>query len=127
MNADEAILNKLSKQIIGCAFVVANTLGQGFAEKVYENSLVIELRSRGLGVEQQSDIVVKYGDAVVGEYAADIIVEHSIIIEPKATKALDPAHMDQCLNYLKATGLRMCLLINFGGPRVEVKRVVLNL
>jgi GxxExxY protein len=127
MNANEERLNKLSKQIIGCAFAVANALGQGFLEKVYENSLALELRSRGIGVDQQHDVIVKYRATEVGHYTVDIIVENAIIIELKAAKSIDPAHTAQCLNYLKATGLRMCLLINFGGPRVEVKRIVLNL
>ena len=127
MYADEAELHQLSERIIGCAFIVANTLGPGFAEKVYENALTLEIRSNDITVAQQRRIVVLYRGSVIGEYAADILVEEAIIVEVKAGKAIDPGHLAQCRNYLKATGLRLCLLINFGGPRVEVRRVVLNL
>ena len=127
MYADEGSLNELSEQIIGCAFAVANTLGPGFLEKVYGNALAFELRSQNLAVQQQRAIIVKYREVIVGEYSADLIVENAIIIELKATKAIDPAHAAQCRNYLKATGLRLCLLINFGAPRVEVRRIVQNL
>jgi GxxExxY protein len=120
-------LNRLSRLIIGCAFAVANGLGQGSLEKVYENALAFELRDRGLSADQQKAIVVKYRDAVVGDYTADLIVENCVIVELKATKAIDPAHAAQCRNYLKATGIRLCLPINFGGPRVEVRRIVQNL
>jgi len=126
MHADEGGLNRVSERIIGCAFVVADALGQGFPEKVYENALAVEIRSFGLAVEQRFGIVVKYRDTVVGQYFADTLVENSIIVELKATKSLDPFQSAQCRNYLKATGLRLCLLINFGGPRVEVKRIVMN-
>ncbi len=127
MYADEAVLNQLSERIIGCAFTVANTLGSGFLEKVYENALTLELRNRGVAAEQQRGVVVLYNGEPIGQYSADILVEEAIIIEVKATRAVEPGHLAQCRNYLKATGLRLCLLINFGGPRVEVRRVVLNL
>jgi GxxExxY protein len=127
MYADEAELNRLSERIIGCAFAVANTLGVGFAEKVYENALTLELRQDAMRAEQQRGIIVLYNGLIVGQYAADILVEEAVIIEVKATRTTDPGHLAQCRNYLKATGLRLCLLINFGGPRVEVRRVVLSL
>ena len=127
MYADEADLNRLSEQIIGCAFTVANTLGVGFAEKVYENALTLELRDHDIRAEQQRGIIVLYNGRIIGQYAADILVEEAVIIEVKATKTIDPGQLAQCRNYLKATGPRLCLLINFGGPRVEVRRVVLNL
>jgi GxxExxY protein len=127
MYANETELNRLSEQIIGCAFTVANTLGSGFVEKVYENAMTLEMRARGISAEQQRGIVVLYNGSIIGQYAADILVEESIIIEVKATKATDPGQLAQCRNYLKATGLRLCLLINFGGPRVQVRRIVLNL
>jgi GxxExxY protein len=127
MYADKDGQNQVSERIIGCAFVVANALGQGFLEKVYENALAMELRSAGLTVEQQHSIVVTYKGAVVGQYFADLLVDDSVVVELKASKSLDPFHLAQCRNYLKATGLRLCLLINFGSPRVEVKRIVVNL
>ena len=103
---------------------VANTLGSGFLEKVYENALAYELRKAGYDVLQQWSIQVRYGEVVVGEYIADILVERSVLLELKAMKGLDDIHTAQCLNYLKATGLQVCLLINFGGRRVQVKRIV---
>lgn len=116
---------ELTEKIIGCAYKVSNTLGCGFLEKVYENSLVHELRKAGFSVEQQKRINVLYDEIIVGYYEADIIVDGCIIIEVKALRAIEEAHKAQCLNYLKATGIRLGLLINFGGPKVEVKRVAL--
>ena len=129
MNADERRLkiNDVTDKIIGCAYQVGNTLGCGFLEKVYENALAIELRKAGLEVAQQHDIQVHYGKDIVGEYAADLLVNREIIVELKTMKALDDVHTAQCLNYLKATGLSVCLLINFGRPKVEVKRIVNDL
>jgi GxxExxY protein len=123
MHADEAGVNRLSERVIGCAFQVINTLGAGFLEKIYENALAHELRKAGLSVKQQHGITVEYDGIVVGEYAVDLLVEGTIIIELKAIKALDGAHTAQCLNYLKATGLRLCLLLNFGKSRLEIQRV----
>jgi GxxExxY protein len=122
MNADEARVNRLSEQVIGCAFQVTNTLGIGFLEKVYENALVHELRKSGLAVRQQHGIVVYYDGVVVGEYAVDLLVEGTIMVELKAVKALDNVHAAQCINYLRATGLRLCLVLNFGKPRLEIQR-----
>ncbi len=115
-------LNRLSERIIGCAFQVSNTLGCGFLEKVYENALAHELRKNGLHIAQQSPIKVIYDDVVVGDYFADLLVENTVIVELKAVKEINPAFAAQCLNYLKATDLSLCLLLNFGKPRVEIKR-----
>jgi len=114
----------ITEKIIGCAYTVANTLGCGFLEKVYENALAHELRKEGLVVLQQAGVKVIYDGVVVGEYVSDLLVENEILVELKAVKALDNIHMAQCMNYLKATGLQVCLLINFGSPRIEVKRVL---
>lgn len=126
MSYDEAELSKLSQWIIGCAFTVSNALGVGFLEKVYENALVHEMRKQGLLVKHQHSIVVKYDGIVVGEYVLDILVEDSVIVELKHAKAIDDVHLAQCLNYLRATDLHLCLLLNFGKPRVEVRRVSLR-
>ena len=123
MNTDAAERYALSERIIGCAFTVANTLGSGFLEKVYENALALELRMAGLAVEQQRGITVTYKGALVGEYFADLLVENSVLIELKTVRALDRAHRAQCINYLRATGKTLCLLINFGPPRIEIQRV----
>jgi GxxExxY protein len=124
MHADADRLNDLSRHVIGCAFTVLNTLGAGFLEKVYENALAIELRSVGLAVTQQSGIKVEYRGLLVGEYVVDLLVENALLVELKAAKALDETHHMQCINYLKATGLPLCLLLNFGKPRLEIKRLI---
>jgi GxxExxY protein len=127
MHGNQAELNRLSKLIIGRALAVANTLGPGFLEKVYENALAYELRKAGIAVAQQHGIVVLYDGAVVGEYAVDLLVEELVVVELKAIIALKDVHHAQCVNYLKATGFRMCLLLNFGGPRLQIKRLVWGL
>jgi GxxExxY protein len=119
-------LNEITEKILGCAYAVGNSLGCGFLEKVYENAVAVELRRAGLKVEQQCAVQVKYREQVVGDYLADLLVEGCVIVELKAVKALDEVHTAQCLNYLKATGLQICLLMNFAKTKVEVKRVVLN-
>src|SRR6476620_5035994 len=125
MNTDEMKFGRLSEQIIGFAITVANPLGSGFVEKVYENALAHDLRKAGLLVEQQYGVVVRYDGVIVGDYSADLLVERSVLVELKAVRTLDAVHGAQCLNYLKATGLQLCLLINFGNPRLEIKRLVL--
>ncbi len=123
--ADRA--NHLSKQIIGYALTVYRALGSGFLEKVYENALSHELLKAGLVVSQQHRTVVRYDGIVVGDYAVDLLVERTVVVELKVAKAIDDVHLAQCLNYLKASGLHLCLLLNFGKPRLEIKRIVLNL
>jgi GxxExxY protein len=123
MRQDEIVPDRLSERIIGCAFQVLNTLGSGFLEKVYENALAHELRRAGLGVSQQHKMVVRYDGMAVGEYAADLLVEGTVVVELKAVKALDRVHIAQSINYLKASGLRVCLLLNFGNPRLEIQRI----
>ena len=117
-------LNPITEKIIGCCYKVSNTLGCGFLEKVYENALGIEIRNTGLKAEQQHSLQVFYNGAIVGDYIADMVVEDCVLVELKAVKALDDVHKAQCINYLKATSLRLCLLINFGNPRVEIKRII---
>ena len=124
MVRDEAYYSSITEQIIGCAYKVANSLGPGFLEKVYENALGYEIRNSSLKLEQQKPINVLYQDVVVGEYFADLIVEDEVIVELKAVKTLDPCHFAQCMNYLKGTGKKVCLLINFGAPKVEIRRIV---
>ena len=100
---------------------VYHQLGYGFLEKVYENAMVLELRRMGLRVEQQVPINVYYGDAVVGVYYADLVVEDAVLVELKAAKSIDPAHEAQLLNYLRATPYEVGLLLNFG-PKASFKR-----
>jgi len=119
-------MDKITEKVIGCAFTVGNGLGCGFLEKVYENALVYELRKAGLLVEQQYEIEVRYDGVIVGQFFADLLVESCVLVELKAVKNLDQNHFAQCLNYLKATDLSVCLLINFGNSKVEFKRVARN-
>ena len=121
---DEAYFKSITEAIIGCAYKVANRLGIGFLEKVYENALRHEIEQTDLFVEQQCSISVTYDDIVVGDYFADLLVQDEIIVELKAVKALDSSHFAQCMNYLKATDKKVALLINFGSSRVEIKRIV---
>jgi GxxExxY protein len=124
MNTYNPKRDAISERVIGCAFTVANTLGSGFLEKVYENALALELREAGLAVEQQRGITVSYRGTPVGDYFADLLVADSVLIELKTVSALNSAHRAQCINYLRATGKTVCLLINFGTPRIEIKRIL---
>ncbi len=125
MNTDSIdSLNRLSEIVIGCTHEVSNSLGTGFLEKVYENALAYEIRQHGLKVEQQQELQVRYKNQLVGSYVADLIVANELLVELKVVSALDPVHKAQCLNYLRATGLKLCLLVNFGRPRAEFKRII---
>ncbi|MEM9348216.1 MAG: GxxExxY protein [Planctomycetota bacterium] len=130
MNADERRfkaslpINDLTEQVIGCAYEVSNTLGAGFLEKVYENALALELRETGFHVIQQHPVNVLYRDKVVGDYVADLFVDQRLIIEIKAVKGVDQVHIAQCINYLRATNHHVGLLLNFGKPKLEVRRLV---
>jgi GxxExxY protein len=119
-------LNEITYEINGAAFEVNKVLGGGFLEKVYENALFFELKKRGLKAEAQYPITVNYKDEVVGDYFADILVEDSIIVEVKAVDSIQPIHEAQLLNYLKATGITVGLVINFKHPKAEIKRLVRN-
>ena len=116
--------NELTEKIIGCAYRVANTLGRGFLEKVYENALAHDLRKNNLAVCCQFPIKVYYDGVAVGDYFADIVVENEIIVELKSVKNIDKNHIAQCLNYLKATNRKFALLINFGSSSVQIKRII---
>jgi len=116
---------ELAKSIIGAAYEVHNTLGGGFLEKVYENALAVELGAAGIYVAQQCGVPVSYKGHSVGEYVADLVVEGKVIVEVKAVGVLEAVHEVQLVHYLKATGMRVGLLINFG-RKVEVKRRVFD-
>jgi GxxExxY protein len=116
---------EITERIIGAAYEVYNILGYGFLEKVYENALVIELRGAGLDVKQQHPITVVYKGEIIGEYFADLVVEDKVIVELKSVSALDPAHEVQLVHYLKATGLEVGLLINFG-KEIKIIRKILS-
>ena len=117
--------SELTEKIIGAFFRVYNQLGYGFSEKVYENAMVLELRKLGLNVEQQKPIAVYYGERIVGEYFADILVNDAVILELKAVKQLLEEHSAQLLNYLKASPVEVGLLLNFG-PKAQYSRKVFD-
>lgn len=114
----------LSEKVIGAVFEVANTLGAGFLEKVYERALVLELRLRGICVEAQASLPVCYKGESVGTFLADLIVEETLVVELKCADRLGAEHIAQCMNYLKASGKDVCLLVNFQNSRVEWKRIL---
>ena len=114
MNTD---INAITERIIGCAFQVANSLGAGFLEKVYENALAIEFHNRNLSFRQQYPIEIHYNDMVVGDYIADFLINEKVLVELKAIQSLNKIHEAQCLNYLRGARLSVCLLINFGTPK----------
>ena len=119
-------VNEITGKVIGSLFKVGNTLGGGFLEKVYENASTIEIAKAGLSVKQQFPIEVKYDEIIVGQYIADLLVEDLVLVEFKAVKMLEEVHTAQCLNYLRATNLPVCLLVNFYRPKIEIKRLIAN-
>ena len=126
MEADERRwrLDQITERIIGCVYQVSNVLGAGYLEKIYENALTVELGLNDLRVGQQQRIEVRYREVLVGDFVADLLVEECVIVEIKAVKVFEDIHTAQCVNYLKATGLQVCLLVNFGPPQAVVKRIV---
>ncbi|MBL8209591.1 MAG: GxxExxY protein [Bryobacterales bacterium] len=110
--------------MLGAVFEVSNTLGAGFLEKVYQRALLHELHLRGIRAAAEVSFGVTYKGHRVGEYFADIVVEDVLVVELKCTERLSNEHLAQCLNYLRASGRALCLLVNFQRPRVEWKRVV---
>jgi GxxExxY protein len=124
MNSEEP--DELTEQVLGAVFEVSNTLGAGFLEKVYERALVKELHHRGIRVNSQCSFEVLYKGEYVGEYFADLVVEDLLIVELKCVDRLSAEHTAQCINYLRASGRRVCLLVNFQKPKVEWKRLVFD-
>jgi GxxExxY protein len=119
------LYENITEKILAAFFLVYNTLGYCFLEKVYENALIIELKKHGLQAVSQEPINVFYSDNLIGEYFADIIVNGLIIIELKTVDKLIEAHYKQLLNYLKATKKELGLLLNFG-TKAEFKRIILT-
>jgi len=120
-------LNELTYSTNGAVFEVNRILGPGFLEKVYENALLMELKARGIKAAAQYPIKVKYKNQIVGEYFADLLVEDQVIIELKTVDKIEKIHEAQLLNYLKASGIKVGLLVNFKSKKAEIKRMVLDL
>lgn len=115
---------ELTERILAAGFKALNTLGAGFLGKVYENALIVKLRNCGLSVENQRVFATRYEGMVVGDYQADLVVSGKVIVECKAVTALDPVHGAHLMNYLKASGIRVGLLMNFGRPKLQYRRLV---
>ena len=123
-NKDKILYKDLSYKIVGLAMEIHSKLGYGFLEKVYENAMMVLLRREGIHAEQQAPITVYFDGEIVGDYYADILVEDKAILELKAIEKITDAHRAQTLNYLKATGLQLAILFNFGKGRLEYERFV---
>lgn len=125
MNTDERRCpDSLTENVIGAILEVSNTLGGGFLEKVYERALLRELALRGLRAKAQASFSVMYKGTCVGEYYADILVEDVLVVELKCVDHFANEHTAQCLNYLRASGRSVCLLVNFQRSKVEWRRIV---
>jgi GxxExxY protein len=122
MNADNFDL--LTERVLSAIFEVSNTLGAGFLEKVYRRALLRELGLRSIGATAQTSFTATYKGQSVGEYFADILIEDVLVIELKCVERLANEHVAQCLNYLRASGRTICLLVNFQKPKVEWRRIV---
>ena len=122
MNADYN--DPLTERVLGAVFEVSNTLGAGFLEKVYERALLREFVLRGIRAQAQALTAVMYKGHCVGDYCPDFLVEESLVVELKCVDRLANEHTAQCLNYLRATGRTVCLLVNFQRPKVEWRRIV---
>jgi GxxExxY protein len=118
-------LDALTQQIIGAAFEVAGALRHGFLESVYRKALIHELNLRGLHSDEEVPFGVHYKGRSVGTYQADLVVENSVIVELKALDGIAPPHVGQVINYLRASGLRVGLLLNFGTPKLQFRRILL--
>lgn len=117
------LYKEITHKIIGSAFEVYKELGYGFLEKVYEKALIVEIKLRGLKVESQKPIQISYKNQIIGDYMADMLVEGKIIVELKVEKEYNSKHEAQLINYLKATQLKVGLLINFGEKKCQQKRI----
>ena len=123
-NENEILYKDLSYKIVGLAMRAHSKLGYGFLEKVYENALMVLFRREGIEAKQQAPITVYFEEEVVGNYYADILVEDKVILEIKAVENIIDAHIAQTLNYLKATGLRLAIILNFSKEKLKYKRIV---
>jgi GxxExxY protein len=126
MHPDPYEPDDLIQKALAAAFEVANTLGSGFLEKVYERALLHELTLRNIPAQAQASFPVHYKGAYAGEYYADILVQDTLVLELKTVDHLAPEHTAQCINYLRASARKLALLINFQKPKLEWKRIILT-
>ena len=123
-NEEKVVYKELSFKIIEACFEVHNILGPGYSEKIYEEALSKELRNRDIGYERQKLVEVYYKGEKIGEYRLDLVVENKIILELKAVSELSNIFEAQLLSYLKATGMKLGILVNFGSKKVIYRRIV---
>ncbi|HET7610168.1 MAG TPA: GxxExxY protein [Rhodanobacteraceae bacterium] len=123
MNANGS---RISEKVIGCAMAVSNELGVGFLEAVYANALAIELARQGVRFEREKRLQVFYKDTEIGTYYADFLIDGFLLIEHKALKAIATEHEAQVMNYLRASGITVAVLLNFGTARLGLRRIVLQ-
>ena len=127
MNTDEhRCPDSLTERVIGAILEVSNVLGAGFLEKVYERALLHELSLRGIRATAQAPLTIRCKDQYIGEYYADLLIEDVLVVELKCVDRLANEHVAQCLNYLRASGRSVCLLVNFQKPKAEWRRIVLG-
>lgn len=119
----ELLHGEITGKVLEAAFEVANELGAGFLESVYEKALLVALAEKGLRVKSQVPVTVRFHGQDVGQFVADVLVEECVLVELKAVKSLAPEHQAQVINYLKATGIPVGLLLNFGTAKIEYKRL----
>ena len=124
MSEEELIHKELVYEVVGCAMKVHRELGYGFLEKVYENSMMVLLNKKSIKAKQQFPVPVHFENVIVGEYFADFMIEDKILVELKTVDKITNVHFAQVLNYLKATGIKLGLLINFGPRKLEYERIV---
>ena len=124
-NGHELEVEDSTREIIGCAMEVLNTLGHGLLEKVYENALCVEMRLKGISYQQQPRYKVFYKKEQVGEYVPDLIVADAVVVDTKTIENITDHEIGQVLNYLKITGLRVGLILNFKHAKLQWKCVVL--
>ena len=124
MDDDKIIYKDLSYKIVGLAMEVHNKLKSGFLEKVYENAMMVLFRREGIDAAQQASIKVNFEGEEIGSYYADILVENKIILELKVAETISNVHKAQVINYLKATGVKLAIILNFGKEELEFERLV---
>jgi GxxExxY protein len=123
VNDGSLLLSDITRMVLGCCFDVMNELGSGFLKAVYKNALYLVLKEKGLLVEVEKRYDVIFRDQKIGLYCADLIVENQVIIELKCCESIQNEHQAQLINYLKVTGIKVGLLVNFGNKNVDYKRL----
>jgi GxxExxY protein len=124
INTDEHRLNELTFAVNGCAMDVLNKVGHGFHEKIYENAMAVALSKRNIDFSQQKQFKLEYEEQEIGVFIPDLVIEDKIIVELKTIDKIGNNEKGQVLNYLKATNLRLGLIINFKNPKLEWQRVI---